>query len=367
MSAEVDTAVIGAGALGLACASELARAGRSVVVLERHDGPGRETTSRNSGVVHAGLYYPTGSLKALSCVEGRELLYARCARDAVPHAKVGKLIVATEDAEVPRLEALLTKGRDNGVEGLSLIDGAEARRLEPHVRAVAALRSTESGVVDAHELLRSYAAEAEAYGAHVVYRAAVEGAERSPTGWSLSVREADGERTRLDTAHVINAAGLHTDTVAALFGVDVDARGWRLRWCKGDYFTLASRWRGRFRGLVYPLPVHAGLGVHLTVDLGGAVRAGPDTTYVHTLDYDVDADRAGAFAEAARRYLPALEDHDLAPDYAGIRPKLYGPDEPARDFVLETVDDVTHLVGIESPGLTASEALARRVSASLGA
>ncbi len=374
MRPEVDIAVIGAGVVGLACAAGLARAGRRVVVLERHDGPGRETSSRNSGVVHAGLYYPAGSLKAEACVEGRRRLYARCARLGIAHRKTGKLIVATTDEERAGLEVLLARGRANGVEGLSLVDGPEVARLEPQVRATAGLRSEESGIVDAHALVASYAREAEGHGADLVYRVTLEGAGRDAGGgWALATRGHDGERFTLRAAVALNAAGLQADAVAAHLGVDVDARGWRLRWCKGDYFGLAPRLRGLCRGLVYPMPAHAGLGVHVTLDLAGGLRAGPDATYVDALGssfdspavYRVDESKRPAFGEALRRYLPAVRDEDLTPDYAGIRPKLYGPDEPPRDFVLAETEGALHLIGIESPGLTAAEALARRVVSAL--
>ena len=363
-SLDVDVAIAGAGVLGLACAAVLARAGHEVVVLDRHAGYGRETTSRSSGVVHAGLYYPSGSLKAATCVEGRELLYARCARDGVPHRKTGKLVVATREDEVPVLEELMRRGLANGAGALELVDASEARRLEPRVSAVAALLSPESGIVDVHALCASYAREAGTHGAAFAYRTALERLEREDGGWLLSTRSADGEITTLRARAVINAAGLSADRVASLAGLDVDALGFRLRYCKGDYFAIAPRLGAITRHLVYPVPSHAGLGVHVTMDLGGSYRAGPDAEYVEAPRYEVDPGKAVRFAEALRRYLPEITEHDLAPDYAGVRPKLYGPDEPARDFVLEErPPGLIHLIGIESPGLTAAEALARRAAA----
>jgi L-2-hydroxyglutarate oxidase LhgO len=360
---DVDVAIVGAGAVGLACAAELARAGREVVVLERHEGPARETSSRNSGVIHSGIYYPTGSLKARSCVEGRELLYARCARDAVPHRKTGKLIVATTEDEIPVIEGLRSRGLDNGAGDLALIDAAELRRREPRVRAVAALWSPESGIVDVHGLCDSYTAEATAHGASVVYHTDLLALEPANDGWRLETRGPDAERFTLVAGAVINAAGLACDRVAELAGIDVDAAGWRLRYAKGDYFGIAPRLGRITEHLVYPVPVHAGLGVHVTMDLGGVFRAGPDAEYVETPTYDVDPTKAGAFAAALRRYLPEITEDDLAPDYAGVRPKLYGPDEPPRDFVLEERPaGLVHLIGIESPGVTAAESLARRVA-----
>ncbi|HEY8430464.1 MAG TPA: NAD(P)/FAD-dependent oxidoreductase [Sandaracinaceae bacterium] len=360
MSRDTDVAIVGAGVVGLACAAVLARRGFGVVVIERHDGPARETSSRNSGVVHAGLYYEPGSRKARTCVRGRELTYARCARDGIPHRKTGKLIVATRDDEIPVLESLLARGRDNGAGALELFDAERVRRLEPKVRAVAALWSPESGIVDAHALASSYAAEAHAHGALFAYRTALARLEPAPEGWSLHAESGDV----ISAGAVVNAAGLEADRVAELAGLDIDALGWRLSYCKGDYFAL--RGRHRVEHLVYPVPARAGLGIHVTLDLGGALRAGPDAEYVPAPRYDVDARKAGAFAEALKRYLPDVREEDLSPDYAGVRPKLARPGEPARDFVLEErPPGLVHLIGIESPGLTAAEALAEEVAALL--
>ena len=393
MSADFEVAIVGAGAVGLACAAALARAGHEVVVLERHPAVGRETTSRNSGVIHAGIYYPVGSLKAQTCVEGRELLYARCARDAVAHRKIGKLIVATREGERATLESLLARGLSNGAGALRLVEGEELRRLEPRVRALAGLLSPESGIVDALDLCRSYAAEASAHGASFALRTMLEGLEPEGDGWGLLTRGPDGARARVGARVVVNAAGLESDRVAAMAGLDVDAIGWRLHPCKGDYFAIAPRLGPITSRLVYPVPAGAGLGVHVTMDLSGAFRAGPDAEYVDAQNdtqhvdtqyvdaqhvdgqhvdaqyvdgqrYDVAPEKAALFGEALRRYLPEIANEDLSPDYAGVRPKLQGPGEPVRDFVLDEHPDapgVLHLVGIESPGITASEALARRV------
>ncbi len=364
MEAEVEVVVVGAGAVGLACAAVIARHGREVVVLERHDGPARETTSRNSGVVHAGLYYAPGSLKAESCVEGRALLYTRCARDGIAHQKVGKIVVATSEEEIPILEGRRGRGVANGAGALAMLDADEVRRREPRVRAVAGLFSPESGIVDAEALAKSYAREATANGARIAYRTELEAIEPRGDRWALTTRAADGDRFVLVAESVINAAGLAADHVARVAGLDVDALSWRLRFCKGDYFAMAPRLGPITKHLVYPVPVHAGLGVHVTMDLGGVYRAGPDTEYVEAPRYDVDPAKAARFAEAIRRYLPEVSADDLAPDYAGVRPKLYGPGEATRDFVLEErPSGIVHLVGIESPGLTASESLARRVTA----
>ncbi|HUJ58241.1 MAG TPA: NAD(P)/FAD-dependent oxidoreductase, partial [Kofleriaceae bacterium] len=354
----VDVVVIGAGAVGLACGAVLARRGLAVVILERHTRIGQETSSRNSGVVHAGLYYPTGSLKAKLCVAGRELLYARCERDAIPHRRCGKVLVATDAAELAKLETIHAQARANGAGDVRMIDAAELARLEPAVRAIAGLVSPATGIVDAHGLMDSYRRQAEAHDAAVVLGQAVTALERRGEAWH--VRAGDDE---LAARWVINAAGLDASRIAALAGLDIDALGYRQRPCKGDYFRLAPRHAGIARHLIYPVPVHAGLGVHITFDLDGKVTAGPDTEYIAELRYDIDPGKAAAFGAALRRYLPDVRDDDLAPDYAGIRPKLQGPGEPFRDFVIEEASrhgapGLVNLLGIESPGLTASEAIA---------
>jgi L-2-hydroxyglutarate oxidase LhgO len=370
MQRDTDVAVIGAGVIGLAAAASLARAGRSVVLLERHGGFSQEITSRNSEVVHAGIYYPEGSLKATLCVAGREALYARCAALGIPHRRLGKWIVAADSAEVGTLETLCARGSANGVPGLRILEGAVLRRGEPQLRAVAALESPETGVVDGHALCLSLAAEAEAHGALLVLHTEVLEIEHTPVGYVLETVDADGQRSQLACAGVVNAAGLAGDEIAARAGIDVDACRYRLRPCKGDYFALAPGAEVRVSRLVYPVPAGPGLGVHATLDLGGRIRFGPDAEYVERPHYHVDPAKADAFAEAVRRYLPGLRSEWLSPDYAGVRPKLSGPGEPVRDFVVAEESDkglpgFVNALGIESPGLTAALAIGDRVAALL--
>ncbi len=362
---DCDVAIIGAGVVGLACAAEFARAGHSVVVLETHAQFGTETSSRNSGVIHAGLYYPPGTLKATTCVEGRRMLYERCRRLGIAHRQFGKLVVATQPSEVDVLESIKDRGLQNGAGALEIVNQAKVSELEPDVKAEAALWSPETGIVDAHELMMSYQVEAQEHGALFSYRTRLTALEKIGNNWQLQTLDQSGEEYTLESAAVLNCAGLHAEEVAKLAGLPTEQLGLRYHPCKGDYFALAPRWSQRVRHLVYPVPVHAGLGIHLTLDLGGRVLAGPDTTYVDELNYDVDPDKARLFAEAIRRYLPALGDHELKEDYAGIRPKLQGPGEAFRDFVLQEETEngapgLINLLGIESPGLTASEALAKR-------
>ena len=368
MSPDVDVVVVGAGVIGLAAAAALARCGRSVIVLERHDAVARETTSRNSEVVHAGIYYPAGSLKARLCVEGREALYQRCREHGVPHRRTGKLIVATREDELPVLERIQRAARENGVE-LEHRDAAGVRALEPELAALGGLLSPETGIVDAHAYALSFQAEAESLGAVVALQTEALAIEAVAGGFEVEARSGQvlgGESQRVRAAAVVNAAGLASDRVAVLTGLDVDACGYRLHYCKGDYFALAPSLGIELKHLVYPVPVQAGLGIHATLDLAGRIRFGPDTTYVDAPGYEVDAAKAKGFAEAVSRYLPAVSSADLSPDYAGIRPKLSGPGDPFADFIVAEESErglpgLVSCIGIESPGLTAASAIAERV------
>jgi len=366
MSHEADVVVVGAGVVGLAAASALARSHRDVVVLERHNRIGSEVSSRNSEVIHAGIYYPEGSLKAQTCVEGRERLYRHCEDRGVSHRQLGKIIVATREEEVGILEELRERGLANGVPGLEMWSGSEVRRREPALRAVAGLFSPRTGIVDSHGLCLSYAAEAESHGAQIALRARLVEIDPIGSGFRLTAVGDDGAASAITCAAVVNAAGLSGDAVAELVGIDVGQRGYRLHLCKGDYFSLAPGAPIRLTRLIYPVHTRSGLGVHATLDLGGRIRFGPDATYVDSVHYGVDEEKAGSFAEAVRRYIPGIRTEWLSPDYAGIRPKLAGPEESFRDFVIAEESEAglpgfVNLIGIESPGLTAAGAIAERV------
>lgn len=370
---EADVAIVGAGVIGLACAAALSRAGRRVLVLERREAIAREVTSRSSQVIHAGLYYTPGSLKAELCTRGRELLYARCAERRIPQRRLGKLVVAAVADEIPALEPLMANARRNGVPDLEVLDAGQVRRLEPDVRVEAALWSPHTGIVDAHALALDLLAEAETLGAQLVCRVEVTGIEPAAAGLRVTLRDSDGAAATLRCAGVVNAAGLDADRVAACAGLDPETLGWRIRPCKGDYFALASGAPLRLGHLVYPLPAGEGaLGIHATLDLGGRIRFGPDAEYVEDVHYRIDAGKADAFARAVQRYLPGVRAEWLSPDQAGVRPRLTAPGEAPRDFVIEEasqagVPGLVNLVGIESPGLTAAPAIAERVVALLGA
>jgi len=365
---ETEVVVIGAGVVGMAVAAELSRGGRSVLVLEREAGPGRITSSRNSGVIHAGIYYPPGSMKAEACVEGRDLIYARAKARGIGHRRTGKLIVAVDESELASLETIRARASAAGVD-LEMLDGPALSAREPNLRGVAALWSAESGVVDAHELIESFRAEARAHDADLAFQTWAVGLAPSANGLVVETENARGERMDVHASWVINAAGLDADRVASLAGLDVDALGYRLHPCKGEYFALGPDAPRTETALVYPVHSGAGLGIHLTVDLGGRCMAGPDATFVDDVhDYDVDESKAGPFAESVARYLPGLRSEHLTPGYSGIRARLAGPGEPFRDFVVEEASlhgapRLVNLLGIDSPGLTASPALARRVAA----
>jgi L-2-hydroxyglutarate oxidase LhgO len=363
-----EVAIVGAGVVGLATAAALSRRGHTVTVIERHERVGQEVTARNSCVIHAGLYYPPGSLKAVTCVAGRERLYERCRRLGIPHQQTGKLVVATDATEMGALEGILARGLANGAGELVLLDAAEVKRREPRVQAVAALWSPETGIIDVHELVKSYEAEACRHGATLVLSTSVERLERASEGWRIHTRSNTGEAYTLAVPFVVNAAGLEAVKVAGSADIPELVAGRRLYPCKGDYFAVAPRLGRLTRSLVYPVPDSVGLGTHVTFDLAGRYRLGPDTEYVTVPRYDVDPQKAAAFATAAARYLPEVTVDDLSPDFAGVRPKLQGPSDGFADFVIEEgsgcgAAGLVNLLGLESPGLTASGEIAERVAA----
>lgn len=360
----VDAVVIGAGVIGLAVARALATAGCEVVILEAEDAIGTHTSSRNSEVIHAGIYYPQDSLKARTCVEGRERLYAYCAEHEVPYRRCGKLIVATDASQLDELERIRAKAHANGVPDVVRLSAAEARALEPELRCVTALHSPSTGIVDSHALMLAYLRDAERAGAMLALKCPVtKGVQRSG-GMELHVAGAEP----ILATQVVNSAGLRAPTVArSIEGYPAELAPSEL-YAKGNYYTLSTR--SPFSRLVYPVPEPGGLGVHLTLDLGGQARFGPDVEWVETIDYAVDPRRAERFYEAIRCYWPGLPDDALEPGYAGIRPKISASDVPAADFVVQGphvhgVPGLVHLFGIESPGLTSSLPLADSVLAQL--
>jgi len=369
MSEQVDAVVVGAGVVGLACAQALSQRLDSVVVIEREVGPGREISSRNSGVIHAGIYYPGDSLKTRMCIEGNRRLYQWCETHEVPHKHTGKLIVATSPEDEKRLRQIADHAKSVGAGDLRLMTGAEASEQEPELRCALALHSPTSGVVDVHEFLASLVREIREADGAVVFHTEVNTINRSADGWIVRTTDTTGSEMELHTARIVNAAGLSALDVAAKSGLRDEECPWRLYPCKGSYFALGTGAPPTRNSLIYPLPEGGGLGVHITSDISGARRAGPDAEFIDTIDYSVDESRAERFAEAVARYLPAIRPEHLTPDYSGIRPKLVGPAGGFADFVIAdpvSQPGVVHLIGIESPGLTASLAIGAHVSDVIG-
>lgn len=359
----VDTIVIGAGVIGLAVARALALAGRETLILEKEDQFGTETSSRNSEVIHAGIYYPKDSLMARFCVAGRRALYAYASARGVPHRNCGKLIVATDESERAQLESIFARAVANGVEGMRVLSARDAQAMEPALACTGALLSPSTGVIDSHAYMLALLGDAEGAGATLVRRAPVTGGRA--TGGAIDLDVGGAEAMTLRARLVVNCAGLHAPAVARAISGMPPEKVPRAYFARGNYFTLSGR--APFSRLVYPVPAPGGLGTHLTLDLAGQARFGPDVEWIDAIAYDVDPKRGELFYAAIRRYWPALPDGALQPGYAGIRPKIVPPGAPGQDFVVQGPDDhgvagLVNLFGIESPGLTASLALAEHVA-----
>jgi L-2-hydroxyglutarate oxidase LhgO len=358
----VDCVVVGAGVVGLAIARSLALAGREVFLLESSDAIGTGTSSRNSEVIHAGIYYPTDSLMARSCVDGKNSLYEYCAEKGIEHRACGKLIVAISDDDLPKLDIIKARAAANGVHDLRILTQAEAQQMEPALKCVSALFSPSTGIIDSHAYMLALQGDFEAAGGVVAFHSRVTSARATAGGIEIRAGEVEPLELRCNT--LINAAGLYASELAGAIAGMPAAFIPETRYAKGNYFTLQGR--APFSRLIYPAPVPGGLGIHLTLDLGGQARFGPDVEWVDHIDYAVDPSRGEIFYEAVRRYWPDLPDAALHPGYAGIRPKITPPGAPAADFIIQGPDvhgvpGLINLFGIESPGLTASLALAELV------
>jgi len=364
----MEVLVIGAGVVGLAIARALSLRGHGVIVAEATGGIGNGVSSRNSEVIHGGMYYPSGSLRARHCVAGRRMLYAFCESHGVPHAKCGKMIVATNELEQAKIEGIYEQGLANGVEGLSYLSGEEARTLEPNLACTGAVLSRETGIVDSHALMLALQGDLEDAGGAIAFHAPVERIARNGTGWNVTVGGA--EPTELTVDAVVNAAGLGAQAIGRATEGYPAERVPPLVLAKGNYFGCLGK--PAFSRLIYPAPVDGGLGTHVTLDLAGRMRFGPDVEWIEREDYEVDPCRADSFYASIRRYWPGLPDGALVPDYAGVRPKLTGPGEKPADFVIDGPADhglpgLVHLFGIESPGLTSSLSIAEDVAERLAA
>lgn len=371
MSHKADITIIGAGVVGLAIAAQVASQDREVYVLEKNETFGLEISSRQSGVIHSGIYYPEGSLKAKMCVAGNRILYELCERYGIGHRRLGKLIVATSDEETGELQTLLERGQRNGAEGLRILSKREMRELEPNIEGVAAILSPSTGVIDSYALMKYFIAKAKDGGVQIAYQTKVVGIEKVADGYKVTVEDGTGKFS-FTTRLLINCAGLHCDKVAELAGIDIAKAGYKLHYCKGEYFSISSSKSTLVKRLIYPVPPPkvTGVGIHLTFDLEGRMRLGPSIHYVDSIDYAVDNQHKQLFYDSVRRFLPSIEYDDLEPEMAGIRPKLQEPGGDIKDFVIRDESDkglpgFINLIGIESPGLTACPAIAKYVWGSI--
>ena len=364
--ADFEVTIIGGGVVGLAIAACLSEKHTNLVLLEKNEKYGMETSSRNSEVIHAGIYYEPGSLKARLCVEGRDELYALCKAHDIEYKPLTKLITATTTTELAKLDSIQQNAARNGVE-LQILDKNAALKLEPNIRTEGALFSPLTGIISVHSLMDYFFYTTQSHGGTVQHRCQVAGIRQINNEYEIAFDEA-GNRSSITSEIVINAAGLHSDLVAQMIGIDIDKEDLRLNYVKGSYFAITPSKAKLLSRLVYPMPVNEGLGVHALMDLGGRLKFGPDVEYLEgrSLDYNVAENKRHAFAESIRRILPGITDEDIMPDMSGIRPKLQKKGKPARDFVIvhETARGLSgfvNLIGIESPGLTSAPAIARYV------
>lgn len=359
---QIECVIIGAGVVGLSIARALALEGRDVLIIEKEDAFGLHTSSRNSEVIHAGIYYPKDSLKAQLCVEGKQLLYEYCNLRSIPHKRTGKLIVATEDFEIETVKQYIDKASDNGVDDLIWLSQSEVAELEPEVSSVGAVFSPSTGIIDSHSYMMSLLGDTENAGGLVVYQTSI--ASIKPQGNKFIVKTTGLNAHEIKASVVINAAGLYACDVARTIAELDETSIPQPYYAKAHYYSLSGR--NPFTHLVYPVARKASLGVHVTVDMGGAARFGPDLDWIEGIDYSFDESRKQLFYDAIRRYWPSVRRDQLQPGYTGIRPKISGPNEPAADFLIQSYEDhqmkgLINLFGIESPGLTASLAIAELV------
>lgn len=361
---EAKITIVGAGIVGLAIASELSARYDDIILLEKHSTFGQETSSRNSEVIHSGIYYPYKSLKAELCVEGAEAIYDICDRNNIGCARLGKLIVASNKDEIKALEDLSERGKKNNVKGLTILDPGEIREKEPNVNAEAALFSPNSGIVDSHSLMKYFFNVAQNNGVLFAFNSELVKVEKKEDGFIVRILQGDYQ---YKSKVIVNCAGLHADSIAQIAGIDIYKSGYKLKFCKGSYFSYQKK--SPVNMLIYPIPHEqlTGLGVHATLDLARRLRFGPDVEYIDSIDFRVDPDKKELFFKQANKILSGLEKEAFVPDMAGVRPKLNGPNEKVRDFIIKDETDdglpgLINLIGIESPGLTAAPAIAKMVA-----
>jgi L-2-hydroxyglutarate oxidase LhgO len=372
---DYDNIVIGGGVVGLACAMRLSRAGMSTLLVERHVSFGNETSSRNSQVIHAGMYYPTGSLKAKMCAPGNRSLYAWCDAHGVGYRKTGKFIIAVEENEADGLEKIYKQGEINGVEKLQWVDGEFLKSAEPHIKAVRAIWSPETGIINSHELMESFIHAAQESGCDFAWQHSVITANQQEGGYELTIGTPDGDSFTVTAKRVVNAAGLEADLIAEKAGMGIDALGYRQTYCRGHYFRVSPSKSALLKHLIYPVPPKdlSGLGIHITLELDGSAKLGPDTQYLdeRIQDYSIPQNLQEKFYTAVSRYFPVLKPEDITPDQSGIRPKLAAKKGAFQDFIIQEESAAgfknwINLIGIESPGLTCCLEIAAMVEGLAG-
>lgn len=363
---EVNYLIIGAGIIGLAIAESISDKKRNIIVIERNANFGKETSSRNSEIIHSGIYYPSGSFKAKFCVEGNELTYDICEKANINYKRTGKLIVVTNKGGVKELENLFKKGIENGVKGLRILDKEEIKKIEPNINVYAALYSPATGILDTHSMMKYFETKAKNNGVVFAYCCEVTGIKKEKFGFSVIVKDVTSQEMKISANVVINCAGLNSDKIAQMLGIDIDKSGYRLHYCKGEYFSVSGEKGKLLKHLVYPRPTSISIGIHTVIDLQEQLKLGPNAFYVDEINYDVDEKHKDEFYNGIKDILPFINKDDLSPSMAGIRPKLQVEGESMKDFVIkhEVEKDLTgfiNLIGIESPGLTSAPAIAKYV------
>lgn len=363
---KVDIVIIGAGVIGLAASFALSGDGKEIVVIERNDSFGQETSSRNSEVIHSGIYYPKGSFKSEACIRGRHLLYELCSRHDIPHKRLGKILVACDKVEVDKLSAIYQNATDCGVTNLRFLEKDEIRKIESSIEGKKGLFCPDTGIVDSHSLMKFFFAAAKERGVDFAFGVEAVDIKKRPSYYEVTVKEPQGELFSFQAEAVINSAGLESDKTAEMVGIDAENSSYRLHFCKGQYFRIRNPKKFSIAHPVYPPPTNIDLGIHVTPDLAGGLRLGPDAKYIQEIDYNVDEKDREEFFQSVRRFLRKLEADDLIPDTAGIRPKLQTESEAFRDFVISNEEgkglpNFINLIGIESPGLTSCLAIAEIV------
>ncbi len=368
---KTDILIIGAGVIGLAIAERLSSSGKDIILVEKNDGFGRETSSRNSEVIHAGMYYPENSLKASLCVEGNRMLYELCEEKSIPYRKTGKIIIAANDEEIEKINNIYEQGRLNGVEELELLTKTEIKNIEPFVNGKMGIYSPETGIVDTHQLMKYLEQNSKSNGVIIAYNCRVEAISREAANFAIDICDADDEIMHIQSSIVINAAGLSSDRIAEFSGIDINAACYKLYPCKGEYFSVSGRHKGKLKHLVYPIPSSISLGIHTVLNLDKSIKLGPNAFFIDTIDYKVDPSHQEEFYYSVSKFLPFIGYDDLSPDMAGIRPKLQKEGDDFHDFVIaeestKAMPGFINLIGIDSPGLTACLSIAEKVKNMVG-